>query len=170
MSMENHETENKLAEIASWRSKEAQHQPAWPDSEALASDTAFLRSLPPLVFAGEADKLTEDFGKFISESGWVGSESQRASEELYHLNGEKDGKTGKLKYYLKITFIPLEAMQFRYPVLKKAPFLLPVFWFVRIVRAVFKRQEVIKDVSGHFKDADIQRGNEISALKRKIGL
>lgn len=58
--MENHETELKLAEIASWRSKEAQHQPAWPDSEALASDTAFLRSLPPLVFAGEADKLTEE--------------------------------------------------------------------------------------------------------------
>lgn len=56
--MENHETELKLAEIASWRSKEAHHQPAWPDSEALARDTAFLRSLPPLVFAGEADKLT----------------------------------------------------------------------------------------------------------------
>ena len=58
--MENHETELKLAEIASWRSKDAQHQPAWPDSAALERDTAFLRSLPPLVFAGEADKLTEE--------------------------------------------------------------------------------------------------------------
>lgn len=58
--MENHETELKLAEIASWRSKDAQHQPAWPDDKALERDTAFLRSLPPLVFAGEADKLTEE--------------------------------------------------------------------------------------------------------------
>ncbi|MBR5949996.1 MAG: 3-deoxy-7-phosphoheptulonate synthase class II [Actinomycetaceae bacterium] len=58
--MENHDTENKLAAIASWRSKEAQHQPAWPDADALARDTSFLRSLPPLVFAGEADKLTDE--------------------------------------------------------------------------------------------------------------
>jgi 3-deoxy-7-phosphoheptulonate synthase len=37
----------------------AVQQPLWPDSEALAAATATLRTLPPLVFAGECDQLTE---------------------------------------------------------------------------------------------------------------
>jgi 3-deoxy-7-phosphoheptulonate synthase len=37
----------------------AVQQPSWPDPEALAAATATLRTLPPLVFAGECDQLTE---------------------------------------------------------------------------------------------------------------
>ena len=37
----------------------AVQQPNWPDPEALAAATATLRTLPPLVFAGECDQLTE---------------------------------------------------------------------------------------------------------------
>ena len=37
----------------------AVQQPTWPDPEALAAATATLRTLPPLVFAGECDQLTE---------------------------------------------------------------------------------------------------------------
>ncbi len=37
----------------------AAQQPTWPDPDALARATATLRSLPPLVFAGEVDILTE---------------------------------------------------------------------------------------------------------------
>ncbi len=37
----------------------AVQQPLWPDPEALAAATATLRTLPPLVFAGECDQLTE---------------------------------------------------------------------------------------------------------------
>ncbi len=58
--MHNNETAAKLADIAAWRQREAHHQPAWPDTDRLAEDLAYLRSLPPLVFAGEADKLKEE--------------------------------------------------------------------------------------------------------------
>jgi 3-deoxy-7-phosphoheptulonate synthase len=37
----------------------AAQQPTWPDPLALAAATATLRALPPLVFAGECDQLTE---------------------------------------------------------------------------------------------------------------
>ena len=37
----------------------AAQQPAWPDPLALAAATSTLRSLPPLVFAGECDQLTD---------------------------------------------------------------------------------------------------------------
>src|SRR5216683_1410672 len=47
------------AELASWRRRPAAHQPDWPDPGRLAAVTAQLRQLPPLVFAGECDQLTE---------------------------------------------------------------------------------------------------------------
>jgi 3-deoxy-7-phosphoheptulonate synthase len=43
----------------SWRSRPAEQQPDWPDAAALETALEELRSLPPLVFAGEARQLTE---------------------------------------------------------------------------------------------------------------
>ncbi len=45
--------------VAPTRHGLAAQQPTWPDPDALARATATLRSLPPLVFAGEVDILTE---------------------------------------------------------------------------------------------------------------
>lgn len=45
-----------------WRSKRALQQPSYPDSEALDSVLAELRSQPPLVFAGEVDDLRKNLG------------------------------------------------------------------------------------------------------------
>ena len=43
----------------SWRQHPAAQQPDWPDPEHLAAVTGQLTQLPPLVFAGECDLLTE---------------------------------------------------------------------------------------------------------------
>ena len=40
-----------------WRELPAKQQPQWPDAEAARAASAELASLPPLVFAGEADEL-----------------------------------------------------------------------------------------------------------------
>ena len=45
--------------LDAWRSLPAEQQPAWPDAEALAAVGAQLAALPPMVFAGEADLLTD---------------------------------------------------------------------------------------------------------------
>ncbi|HEY3437509.1 MAG TPA: 3-deoxy-7-phosphoheptulonate synthase class II, partial [Actinotalea sp.] len=44
--------------LDAWRELGAQQQPLWPDPEAVVRATTELASLPPLVFAGEADVLT----------------------------------------------------------------------------------------------------------------
>jgi 3-deoxy-7-phosphoheptulonate synthase len=51
-----------LAHLASWRERPAGQQPDWPDQAALDAVTAELAQLPPLVFAGECDQLTERLG------------------------------------------------------------------------------------------------------------
>ncbi len=43
---------------SSWRRRPAQQQPDWPDPAALESALVALRAKPPLVFAGEARRLT----------------------------------------------------------------------------------------------------------------
>src|SRR5665213_4458088 len=43
---------------ASWRQYPAAQQPEWPDADALKKAEAQLSTLPPLVFAGEARRLT----------------------------------------------------------------------------------------------------------------
>jgi 3-deoxy-7-phosphoheptulonate synthase len=48
-----------LAAVAPERRGAAVQQPIWPDPLELAAATATLRALPPLVFAGECDQLTE---------------------------------------------------------------------------------------------------------------
>jgi len=45
--------------FASWRQHPAGQQPDWPDPEHLAAVTGQLEQLPPLVFAGECDLLTD---------------------------------------------------------------------------------------------------------------
>lgn len=46
-----------------WRELAAKHQPAYPDQDEVRRVAAYLRSMPPLVFAGEADTLKEEIAK-----------------------------------------------------------------------------------------------------------
>jgi len=47
----------------SWRGKPIKQVPSYPDAQALADVESRLRSYPPLVFAGEARKLTRQLGE-----------------------------------------------------------------------------------------------------------
>ncbi len=47
----------------SWKDRPVEQQPDWPDAEALERVVKSLGALPPLVFAGEARKLTAKLGE-----------------------------------------------------------------------------------------------------------
>jgi 3-deoxy-7-phosphoheptulonate synthase len=49
----------------------ARQQPSWPDSHALERTVATLRSMPPLVFAGECDELTASLGEVAQGRAFV---------------------------------------------------------------------------------------------------
>lgn len=63
--------EQTLAAILAWRDKPAKHQPEWPDQAALDSAMAYLRTLPPLVFAGEADHLKAEMAQAARGQAFV---------------------------------------------------------------------------------------------------
>jgi 3-deoxy-7-phosphoheptulonate synthase len=48
-----------MVDHISWPDLPAAQQPVWPDAAALDEAVARLRTLPPLVFAGECDNLTD---------------------------------------------------------------------------------------------------------------
>src|SRR5581483_1278758 len=48
---------------SSWRALPARHQPEWPRPEEADAALLELRSLPPLVFAGEARQLRAALGE-----------------------------------------------------------------------------------------------------------
>ena len=49
--------------LEQWRELPAKHQPAYPDQDEVRRVAAYLRSMPPLVFAGEADTLKEEIAQ-----------------------------------------------------------------------------------------------------------
>lgn len=50
-------------------------------------------------------------------------------------------KMGRRKYFLSRLTVPRKVMEDDFPILKKAPFLYPVIWVVRLLRGVFLRNE-----------------------------
>lgn len=49
--------------LSAWKERSAKHQPAYPDADYLGTTVDYLRSLPPLIFAGEADSLTAEMAR-----------------------------------------------------------------------------------------------------------
>lgn len=47
----------------SWRERDIEQKPGWPDTEALDRVTKRLASLPPLIFAGEARQLKDELAR-----------------------------------------------------------------------------------------------------------
>lgn len=81
---------------------------------------------------GEGDSLTEETSRYILLSGVFGNETNS------YLSGVIRGEYGtdKNNYFLKRLFPSLKNMKTRYPVLKKAPVLLPLFWCIRIATSL----------------------------------
>ena len=90
---------------------------------------------------GTPDIKTEFMTNYICSGGcWASKENHQLAEKLKteHLAGSR--KKAKFRQF----FPPVRAMKNRYPVLEKAPFLLPVFWPVRWISALLFRRENIK--------------------------
>jgi 3-deoxy-7-phosphoheptulonate synthase len=57
--------------IDSWRARPIRQQPAYPDPDALAAVETRLRSYPPLVFAGEARRLTAHLARAVEGEAFL---------------------------------------------------------------------------------------------------
>ena len=136
---------------------------------------AFYENIARLLavwFEGaEADARTEFLTEFLFASGSFGNMEQRMLvESVRNMRRNGAGAAGKLRYLWRLAFPSLEAMQKRYTVLRKAPWLLPVMW---LVRPVFKLLCESKSLAHHQRVLDGMTGenrDERRELLEYVGL
>ena len=91
-----------------------------------------MQEIANKCFAGEElDDFSERIFGYICNGGVYGN-----SENQIAVN--RRGNKGRLAYLWMRLFPSFRTMAITYPVLKKLPILLPIFWVVRWVRALFK--------------------------------
>ena len=88
--------------LDAWRGRPAAQQPDWPDPAAVASTAATLRTLPPLVFAGECDRLRGDLAAAASGRAFVlqGGDCAETFE-----GSTADAVRGKLRTLLQMAVV-----------------------------------------------------------------
>lgn len=134
----------------------------WPDMDKTYLRTE-LEKLKLTEFAQQVETLSDcwfDTGSAVPESlqemedsimnsavyGTANEEFQRSMERMY--KKYRSRFVAHLVYWLYRLFAPLEEMEPQYPVLKKYPWLLPVFWVVHLVQKVTREP---MDLLRHFQ-------------------
>ena len=83
----------------------------------------------------------------ILSAGSYGTEERRVQSVMRRLGGKGHRPlAAKLRYLFAMLFLPLSAMRELYPVLNKAPLLLPVFWLWRPVDRLIFRPEALTNI------------------------
>lgn len=97
----------------------------------------------------EATDMTNFITDITFKSGSFGTSGKRsASVAMKVVKKEGKGKNNIFRKIICTVFLPLSAMKTLYPVLEKAPILLPVMWVVRWFKTLFfKRKNITKQIS-----------------------
>ncbi len=103
----------------------------------------------------DADELTKEMSDYIILSGVFGNETNSYISGI--IRGAYGEKTDS--YFIQRLFPPLKKMRVRYTILKKCPFLLPVFWCVRIFNSFFDRKKIIAETRAVISTDDAQKQN-----------
>ena len=78
--------------------------------------------------------------------------------------------SGKLRYIFKKTFLPYKDMKIIFPVLKYLPFLLPIYWAIRLMKILFKRTKTVKSVYKDLKNIDKNKVEKVKEVHNKVGI
>ncbi len=106
----------------------------------------------------------ETLNEFVFRTGTYGTKETEVAESLMECSKHR----GK---YLFFRFFPgLKMMRLQYPILEKAPVLLPLFWIVRGFRSVFLRRSRLALELRTVKEADESTLREIEEIQRLCGL
>jgi hypothetical protein len=77
---------------------------------------------------------------------------------------------GKVVSGVKLVFPPYSGMAMHFPVLKKAPFLLPVMWLVRWVELIFVRRKSALEKGALMRIATAERVQSYQEQLNYVGL
>ncbi len=126
------------------------------------------RELVDGIFNGtELSDVQKEMYNTMMFSGIYGNLSRSAANERVK---SKNGEGGKLKSLAKTALLPLANMKVRYPILKKAPVLLPVMWGVRVFDVFIHKSDKIKDTVARYNGVDEDEINRTIELYKSLGL
>ncbi len=142
------------------------------DKLGLLTFAKHIERLSKIWFEGEeSDEFSDSVGEYIIESETYGKKENSLAIKI----NDKQKDTGplwlsKLKYLISYLFPNKDMMSTRFPILKKAPILLPFTWIIRIIKNIFvKPKELIKNSHNVItaKQEDVDR---IKNLHDRLGL
>lgn len=120
---------------------------------------------------GSLDDKSAFMSDYICSGGcWASHENYQLAERLKdeHLAGSR--QKAKVLNLCRIIFPPVKSLKNRYPVLEKAPYLLPVFWPVRWVTALLFRQNNIKTTQKNMKARSAEKADAYLQELQYVGL
>lgn len=116
-------------------------------------------------------RVEGDLSLYILSSGVFGTRFHSVlSSTIKKSSGEESIKKLKSRYLINRIFLPFDNMRVMYPVLNKAPVLLPLCWAARIARFLVKGKTSIKDeleVVGTISEDNLRKMKEI---KKESGI
>lgn len=122
-----------------------------------------IRRLTKCMFENEdKDETLEMMENFIV----LGPPVNNAAEASAMANS---GKT-KFQRLFETAFPNFSHMKLKYPILKKLPFLLPIFWIVRLITYTFTKDTAIKKKKEQLKNADSKSAEILESIFIKSGL
>ncbi len=96
---------------------------------------------------GDCDEITEHITETVFASGAYGTATAARLSDAVRRSKADDVSSAKISKTLWTLFLPYDIMCIRYPILKKAPVLLPIFWVIRGVRSlIFRRKKVLSNL------------------------
>lgn len=116
-----------------------------------------------------SDKL-QTIAEFIFKSGEYGNSELK---KLSWLSSDKSAKltfSDKVKYFFGNWFPGAKALEKRYPILKKAPVLLPVCWVRRIFYTIFFKRSAIKEQTNEIKRLNSKELKEAKRIRTLAGI
>lgn len=103
-----------------------------------------IRTLDCWFCDGESDSVTDFITNIIFNSGVYGTKEANILSEALKISKIYGVENVKNQKRIKLIFPRYESMCRKYVFLRKAPFLLPVMWFVRIFDILMFKRESIK--------------------------
>lgn len=117
------------------------------------------------------DEVTDFITTLIFNSGVFGTnEAHILSSAVKTSKIQGNAKKVKIKKFLNVIFLPYASMCLVFPILKKAPYLLPVMWVVRWFRALIFKREKIKTVKKVISKITDNKMNDYQKSLNYVGL
>ena len=128
-----------------------------------------VRTLETWFASALPDAITEHITERVMQSGVFGRVEKGTAAKAARVSARRSSSVAgtRVREAIRSVFMPLSSMQRKYPVLKKIPILLPVFWVVRLVNALIFRRKNVRRIAKYIakiNESDVGDYNRELAL------